>query len=167
MTSGPAVVASPAQLGVQQGKTGTFAVSLSSQPASNVTVTTARASGTTGLSVTGGASLTFTPSNWNTAQPVTLTADASGTGSASFESTATGFTKATVTVTELAAANAYDARFLDLYGRITNPANGYFSPQGIPYHSVETLIVEAPDQGTRPRRRRTAICCGCRRCTAR
>ncbi|MER6212208.1 cellulose binding domain-containing protein, partial [Streptomyces sp. NPDC001642] len=147
VTSGPAVVASPGQLGVQQGKTGTYAVSLSSQPASNVTVTTARASGNTGLSVTGGASLTFTPSNWSTAQTVTLTADASGTGSASFESTATGFTKATVTVTELAAANAYDARFLDLYGRITNPANGYFSPQGIPYHSVETLIVEAPDQG--------------------
>ena len=122
-------------------------MSLSSQPASNVTVTTARASGNTGLSVTGGASLTFTPSNWNTAQTVTLTADTSGTGSASFESTATWFTKATVTVTELAAANAYDARFLDLYGKITNPANGYFSPQGIPYHSVETLLVEAPDHG--------------------
>lgn len=44
-------------------------------------------------------------------------------------------------------AKTYDARFLDLYGKITNPANGYFSPQGIPYHSVETLIVEAPDQG--------------------
>ena len=28
-----------------------------------------------------------------------------------------------------------------------NPANGYFSPKGIPYHSVETLIVEAPDYG--------------------
>jgi len=147
VASGPAIVASPTQLGVQQGKSGTYAVSLSSQPASNVTVTTARASGNTGLSVTGGASLTFTPSNWNTAQTVTVTADASGTGSASFDSTATGFTKATVTVTELAAANAYDARFLDLYGKITNPANGYFSPQGIPYHSVETLIVEAPDQG--------------------
>ena len=28
-----------------------------------------------------------------------------------------------------------------------NSANGYFSPKGIPYHSVETLIVEAPDYG--------------------
>ena len=28
-----------------------------------------------------------------------------------------------------------------------NPENGYFSPKGIPYHSVETLIVEAPDYG--------------------
>ncbi|MET7479600.1 glycoside hydrolase family 48 protein [Streptomyces sp. NPDC005648] len=147
VASGPAVVASPSQLGVQQGKSGTFTVKLSSQPSSNVTVTTARASGNSGLSVTGGASLTFTPSNWNTGQTVTVSADSSGTGAASFESTATGYSKAAVTVTELAASKAYDARFLDLYGKITNPANGYFSPDGIPYHSVETLIVEAPDQG--------------------
>ncbi|WPO70171.1 MULTISPECIES: glycoside hydrolase family 48 protein [unclassified Streptomyces] len=46
-----------------------------------------------------------------------------------------------------AAATPYEQRFLDLYGKITNPANGYFSPEGIPYHSVETLIVEAPDHG--------------------
>ncbi|MFF4134277.1 glycoside hydrolase family 48 protein [Streptomyces mirabilis] len=147
IASGPAVVASPTQLGVQQSKSGTFAVQLSKQPAANVTVTTARTDGNTGLSVTGGASLTFTPANWNTAQNVTVTADASGTGAATFTASATGYAKATVTVTELAASKAYDARFLDLYGRITNPANGYFSPEGIPYHSVETLIVEAPDQG--------------------
>jgi len=46
-----------------------------------------------------------------------------------------------------AAATPYEQRFLDLYGKITDPANGYFSPEGIPYHSVETLIVEAPDHG--------------------
>src|SRR5207244_7525117 len=82
-----------------------------------------------------------------TGHTASITANPSGTGAASFESTATGYTKATVTVTELAASKAYDARFLDLYGKITNPANGYFSPKGIPYHSVETLIVEAPDYG--------------------
>ncbi|MEU6665000.1 glycoside hydrolase family 48 protein [Streptomyces sp. NPDC046727] len=147
VASGPAVVASPTQLGVQQGRTGTFSVKLSTQPSANVTVGVTRTDGNTGLSVTGGSSLTFTPSNWNTAQTVTVTADASGTGSATFTASATGHTKATVTVTELAATKAYDARFLDLYGKITNPANGYFSPEGIPYHSVETLIVEAPDQG--------------------
>ena len=27
------------------------------------------------------------------------------------------------------------------------PANGYFSPEGVPYHAVETLIIEAPDHG--------------------
>ncbi|MFF7266269.1 glycoside hydrolase family 48 protein [Streptomyces sp. NPDC008159] len=147
VASGPTVVASATQLGVQQGKTASYDVRLSTQPSANVTVTTARTSGNTGLSVTGGASLTFTPSNWNTAQKVTVTADSSGTGAATFESTAGGHGKATVTVTQIAASKEYDARFLELYGRITNPANGYFSPEGIPYHSVETLIVEAPDHG--------------------
>lgn len=147
VASGPAVVVSPTQLGVRQGQSGTYDVKLSTQPSGNVTVTTARASGNTGLSVTGGASLTFTSSNWNTAQKVTIGAGASGTGSAVFDSTATGHAKASVTVTQLAASSTYDERFLELYGKITNPANGYFSPEGIPYHSVETLIVEAPDHG--------------------
>ncbi|MFC7303747.1 glycoside hydrolase family 48 protein [Streptomyces monticola] len=147
VAAGPAIVATPAQLGLQQGKSGTFDVKLSTQPAANVTVTTARTAGNTGLSVTGGSSLTFTPSNWSTAQKVTIGADSSGTGAATFTVTAPGHAKATVTVTQLAASKQYDARFLELYGKITNPANGYFSPEGIPYHSVETLIVEAPDHG--------------------
>ncbi|MFD7014700.1 glycoside hydrolase family 48 protein [Streptomyces sp. NPDC059928] len=147
VASGPAVVASPTQLAVQQGKSGTFSVKLSKQPSANVTVSVARTDGNAGLSVSSGSSLTFTPSNWSTAQPVTIAADSSGTGSAAFTASAAGHSKATVTATELPAAKTYDARFLDLYGKITNPANGYFSPQGIPYHSVETLIVEAPDQG--------------------
>ena len=41
----------------------------------------------------------------------------------------------------------YAQRFLAQYKKIKDPANGYFSAQGIPYHSVETLIVEAPDYG--------------------
>ena len=45
------------------------------------------------------------------------------------------------------ATSTYTQEFLTLYNEITNPANGYFSPLGIPYHSVETLIVEAPDYG--------------------
>lgn len=147
VAAGAAVVASPSQLGVQQGKSGTFDVKLSTQPTSNTTVSVSRTSGNTGLSVSSGASLTFTPSNWNTAQKVTVAADSSGTGAATFTATAAGHTKAEVTVTQLAASKAYDARFLDLYGKITDPANGYFSPEGIPYHSVETLIVEAPDHG--------------------
>ncbi|KOV96366.1 glycoside hydrolase family 48 protein [Streptomyces sp. NRRL B-3648] len=147
VASGPALVVSPGQLGVQQGKSGSFSVKLSAQPAADVTASVARTGGNTGLSVTAGSSLTFTPSNWDTAQQVTVTADSSGTGSATFTASATGYTKASVTVTELPASKAYDARFLELYGKITSPANGYFSPEGIPYHSVETLIVEAPDQG--------------------
>ncbi|MBC9719343.1 cellulose binding domain-containing protein [Streptomyces sp. TRM66268-LWL] len=147
VAAGPALVATPSQLAVQQGKSGTFDVKLSTQPTANVTVSTARTAGNTGLSVSSGASLTFTPSNWSTAQKVTVAADSSGTGAATFTATAPGHAKAEVTVTQLAGSSTYDARFLDLYGKITNPANGYFSPEGIPYHSVETLIVEAPDHG--------------------
>lgn len=45
------------------------------------------------------------------------------------------------------ATSVYTQNFMTEYNKITNSANGYFSPLGIPYHSVETLIVEAPDYG--------------------
>ncbi|GAA3192574.1 glycoside hydrolase family 48 protein [Actinocorallia longicatena] len=141
------VVVTPASLTVPQGGTGTLAVKLSKAPAANVTVTTARTAGNTGLSVTAGASLTFTPANWSTAQDVTITAAATGTGDATFTTTASGYTTATATVTQAPKAGVYEQRFLSLYDKIKNPANGYFSPDGVPYHSVETLIVEAPDYG--------------------
>ncbi|RKP53165.1 cellulose 1,4-beta-cellobiosidase [Cohnella endophytica] len=48
---------------------------------------------------------------------------------------------------EASAATVYETRFLQLYNQIKNPANGYFSPEGIPYHSIETLLSEAPDYG--------------------
>ncbi|MFS7873604.1 glycoside hydrolase family 48 protein [Streptomyces asiaticus] len=147
VAAGPALVASPGQLGVQQGKTGTFGVKLSTKPSGDVTVSVARTSGNTGLTISSGATLTFTPANWDTAQQVTVAAANSGTGAATFTATAAGHTKAEVTVTQLAAAKDYDARFLDLYNKITAPSAGYFSPEGVPYHSVETLIVEAPDHG--------------------
>lgn len=44
-------------------------------------------------------------------------------------------------------SDTYESRFLELWGDLHDSQNGYFSPQGIPYHSVETLIVEAPDYG--------------------
>ncbi|WP_051941238.1 glycoside hydrolase family 48 protein [Phaeacidiphilus oryzae] len=45
------------------------------------------------------------------------------------------------------ATDAYTQQFLTQYNKIKDSANGYFSPQGVPYHCVETLIVEAPDHG--------------------
>lgn len=45
------------------------------------------------------------------------------------------------------------SRFNEIYNQVKNPDNGYFGPQSgeamrkIPYHSLETLIVEAPDWG--------------------
>jgi cellulose 1,4-beta-cellobiosidase len=94
------LIVSPASQAITQGTSGTVGVSLSSAPSSNVTVSVARTSGNTGLSVTAGSSLTFTPQNFATAQSVTITADSSSTGQATFTVSASGLTSVTFTVTE-------------------------------------------------------------------
>jgi len=147
VSSTPSVSVNPTTLSIPQSSTGTLAVKLSSAPSASVVVTTTRTAGNTGLSVTGGGTLTFTTANWATPQNVTITANATGTGAATFTSSATGYTAGSASVTELAAQGVYEQRFMTLYNEIMNPANGYFSPLGIPYHSVETLIIEAPDYG--------------------
>jgi len=43
--------------------------------------------------------------------------------------------------------NEYADRFLAQWNDMHAPKNGYFSPEGVPYHSVETMMVEAPDYG--------------------
>jgi hypothetical protein len=43
--------------------------------------------------------------------------------------------------------NPYTDRFIALWNDLHNPANGYFSPEGVPYHAAETLLCEAPDYG--------------------
>ncbi|AUG81854.1 cellulose 1,4-beta-cellobiosidase [Kitasatospora sp. MMS16-BH015] len=148
--SGPTLLVSPATLAVQQGSTGTFTVALSQAPAADTTVTVARSGSDTDLSVKSGGTLTFTTANWSTPQTVTVAAGTDAAqvgGTATFTASATGFGSAAVAVTEAAKSSGYDQYFLDLYSKMKNPANGYFSPQGIPYHSVETLVVEAPDYG--------------------
>jgi hypothetical protein len=147
--AGPTVKATPSTMSVGIGRTVSYTVALSQAPTANVSLATSRASGTTNLSVTTGASLTFTPSNWSTPQTVTLTSGAGGTpGTATFTTSGPGYAPGTVTVTELAAGTSeYDERFLTMYNKLHDPANGYFSPTGVPYHSIETLMVEAPDQG--------------------
>ena len=46
-----------------------------------------------------------------------------------------------------ATGNVYTDRFLELWTDMHKLSNGYFSPEGIPYHATETLVVEAPDHG--------------------
>jgi Glycosyl hydrolase family 48/Cellulose binding domain/Bacterial Ig domain len=133
-----------------EGGTGTYGVRLSQQPTANVQVSTSRTSGNTGITVQSGAALTFTPQNWNTNQTVTLVAaDGTGGQSAVFTSTATGWTPAAVTANSLNQTGQVDPlwvdRFMEEYDKIKN--SGYFSSNGLPYHSIETLIVEAPDYG--------------------
>jgi len=36
---------------------------------------------------------------------------------------------------------------MELWNNINDPQNGYFSDKGVPYHSIETLMCEAPDYG--------------------
>jgi hypothetical protein len=91
---------------------------------------------------------------------VTLTTSATATGSAIITVTGTSGSRPPVTTTISVTVptttgsgctgptcTLYQGYFQDLYADIHNSANGYFSPQGVPYHSVETLIVEAPDYG--------------------
>ncbi|HEY4850915.1 MAG TPA: glycoside hydrolase family 48 protein [Streptosporangiaceae bacterium] len=148
--AGPSIVVNPTTLTVQQGHTATFGVALSTQPAGNVTVTVTGSSTDPDLTVSAGATLTFTSANWSTPQNVTIAAGTNSAdvgGHANFTVAGTGYNSASVAVTEAAASSTYDSWFLSLFTQITNPANGYFSPKGIPYHAVETLIVEAPDYG--------------------
>jgi len=102
----PNLMVSPASQTITQGTTGTVGVSLSSAPSSNVTVSVARTSGNTGLSVTAGSSLTFTPTNYSTAQSVTITADSSSSGAATFTVSASGLTSVTFAATEAAACTS-------------------------------------------------------------
>jgi endoglucanase len=92
------ITATPSSLSVTQGSTGTFTLALSAAPTSNVTVSIA-ASGNTGLTASP-TSLTFTPSNFSTAQTVTVTANSSGTGTTTFAASASCYTSATITATE-------------------------------------------------------------------
>jgi hypothetical protein len=142
----PSVLIDQSSLAVQQGHTASLGVSLSTAPSRAVTV---RLGGSgNGVTVANGQTLTFTPSNWHRPQQVTVVAAPTKAGShATITASAAGLGTASVGVTDAATASGYDQWFLDLYDKITNTSNGYFSPQGIPYHSVEELIVEAPDYG--------------------
>ena len=53
----------------------------------------------------------------------------------------------TAAAAAVAAVDEYGQKFLDQYNKIKASASGYFSSAGVPYHSVETLMVEAPDHG--------------------
>lgn len=146
--SGPAVVASPSTVSVKQGQSATFDVSLATAPSQPVTVTIAR-SGSSDLTATP-ATLTF---SGTAKQTVTVaSADNGGAlGTATFTASATGYSPASVTVNEIDPSTSdFNKAFLDQYNKIKDPASGYFRKFGdllVPYHSVETLMVEAPDHG--------------------
>ncbi|HET6532865.1 MAG TPA: glycoside hydrolase family 48 protein [Actinoplanes sp.] len=149
--SGPTLIATPGSVSVAEGGTSSLNYKLSAAPSGNVAVSLAR-TGDADITVSP-ATVTLTPSNWNTGVNVSVAAaqDADTVSStATITATATGYAPLAVTATEIdddtpGGDNVYTERFLTQYGKIKN--SGYFSPEGVPYHSIETLIVEAPDHG--------------------
>jgi hypothetical protein len=148
----PAVIATPATVTVRQGGSTTVAVRLATQPTGTVNVAAARTTGSTDLTATP-AALSFDQNSWNTPKQVTIASAANGgaLASATFSVTAPGHTAATLSVSELDPnASDYRTAFLAQYNKIKDPNSGYFRNFGgmlVPYHSVETLMVEAPDHG--------------------
>jgi predicted acyl esterase len=102
-TNAPTANVSTGALTVAEGGTAGFDVWMSGPALNNVTLTVARASGDSSLSVSSGASLVFTTNNWATPQTVTLAAaeDADADdGTAEIEITGPGVVPAAVTATE-------------------------------------------------------------------
>lgn len=98
----PNLVLSAANVSVNEGSTATFTVRLANAPASNVAVTVSRTAGDPDVTVSSGATLTFTPANYATPQTVTLAAaqDANTTNdSATISVSAPGEVTRTVAVT--------------------------------------------------------------------
>jgi len=90
-------------LSVPEGGTASLRVKLGGQPAGNLVVSVSRYSGDTDITVRSGSSLTFTASNWNSYQKVTLAAaqDAdTACGVATIRCSAAGLTTKDVTATE-------------------------------------------------------------------
>ena len=97
---------SPASVTVAEGSTATYTVQLAAEPAASVTVAVARTSGDTDLAVDK-SSLTFSTSNYNTSQTVTVSAAEDNDyldGTATYTHTASGGdygnVSATLTATE-------------------------------------------------------------------
>jgi uncharacterized protein (DUF1800 family) len=100
----PTIVTSATSLSVNEGASAQFGVRLSAAPAANVTVNVARFSGDTDLTVSGGATLTFTPANFATLQNVTISAAEDGdmaNGAAVIRASGAGLTAADVNASEV------------------------------------------------------------------
>ncbi|MEQ8667930.1 MAG: choice-of-anchor U domain-containing protein [Pirellulales bacterium] len=96
-------VVTESSLLVQEDGSSLVEVRLAGQPEADVVVSVARSSGDDDLSVLSGATLVFTPENWNQGQPVIIAAsdDADGAdGEAEFTIAAEGWNSATVNVSE-------------------------------------------------------------------
>ena len=139
--SGLTLQANPASFSVAQGTSEVFGVSLSEAPTSSIAVTVAETSGNSGLTISSGGSITLSSSNWNLPQPVTVAANSSGTGAATFTISAPGCTSVTVTGTETAAGSTTTP------AHVVNPFTGstwYVNPD----YTAEVATSAAAASGT-------------------
>jgi len=99
------LIVSTNRLLVPEESSSSFTVRLTAEPSSNLTVNiTAVTGGDTNLTVTAGASLVFTPADWNAAQTVTISASADDNlvnGQADFVLSGPGMTNHTVKAIEV------------------------------------------------------------------
>lgn len=98
------LIVQPTTLGVMEGGSAVFNVSLAAAPAADVTVTISKTSGDSNLAISGAATLTFTPANWNVCQGVVLAASEDSdrvSGSAVFKVSSTGLASWNVTAREV------------------------------------------------------------------
>jgi len=148
-TGGFSIAASPVALSIVQGGTGTDTITVTDISPFKGSVTLAVSGLPIGVTAVIGTNpttstsvVTFTVAATATAATSTITV----TGTSGTLPTSTATIALTVTP-QIIGTTPFEQHFLDLYADYHNSANGYFSPQGIPYHSVETLMVEAPDYG--------------------
>ena len=114
------VTVSETALPVPEGGTATYTVVLDSQPAGDVTVTPSRSGGDADVTVSG--ALTFTPSDWDTAQTVTVSAaeDADAEGDAATVSHAvSGADYGSVAAADVAVTVADNDTASDAQGQVT------------------------------------------------
>lgn len=100
----PSIVTSVNSMSVGKGASAAFNCHLSRAPSVNVTVNAAWLSGDADLSVSGGASMFFTPTNWNVDQTITVADSASADavyGSAIIRCSAPGYANVDVTASEV------------------------------------------------------------------
>ena len=96
---------SHSSVSVTEGATVIFQVRLSAQPTGSVTINVNRTAGDESITVSDGAVLIFSTTNWQTDQPVTISADddadtTDDSATITCSATAAGFTSVDVTVTE-------------------------------------------------------------------
>ena len=144
------LAASPSTVTVAPGSTGTSTIAVTDENGFTGSVTLAASGLPTGVTAA------FATNPATSTSVITLTVGASAAdGSSAITITGTSGTLTPVTTSitlEIGTGyTTFQQHFVDLYNDIHASSNGYFgtatSGDQIPYHSVETLMGEAPDYG--------------------